>query len=394
MENIVKERNDKRCLFLVTGASGFLGSHLAMELAKKGYWVVVLVRRLNGISAVDRFRRIAEWLEIDPETSSHIRVIEGDMCLAEFGIGKELYKELLDSVTEIINCAADTSFMEKRRDLVERINLYGLKSLLDMAAKGNCVFFHQVSTAYVSGNVSGICEEKLACPDSFMNVYEETKCKAEHLAARACEEAGIGLNIYRPGIVCGESSKGRTFRFNALYYPLKSIYRLISTYKKDLNENGGGMAKKVGVRVDSDNRLVFPLKIMVKENAGINIIPVDFFTSMFVEIMENCTEGGIFHIVQEKNSSIKSLIEFTKEYFFLKGLDVTHNEKTEGPIERIFNLYNEPYLPYFLDDRTFSYDNTRPLKKKNRFDDCFTYERFKICMDYAIKTDWGKKLLI
>jgi hypothetical protein len=191
------------------------------------------------------------------------------------------------------------------------------------------------------------------------------------------------------GIVCGESRKGRTFRFNGLYYPLKSIYRLIKSFKMNLRQKDGEKARKMGVRFVDEDRLMLPLTLKVTENSGINVIPVDYFSYMFIRIMERANQGGIFHIVQEENCPVKNLIEYTSRYFLIKGLNTTLDGNPDGPIERIFNLYNEPYLPYLQDNRVFSSENTRHLRDKE-LDDRFTYERFKICMDYAIKTDWGK----
>ena len=146
-----KGKKDKAGLFLITGASGFLGSNLAIELAKRGYPIVALIRPLSGLSGKERLEKISLLLGADHRIVSHIRVVEGDMNLPELGLGKDLYHELSQAVTEIINCAADTSFSEKRRDLVERININGLENLLDMATKWGCSFFHQISTVYVFG---------------------------------------------------------------------------------------------------------------------------------------------------------------------------------------------------------------------------------------------------
>jgi hypothetical protein len=136
---------------------------------------------------------------------------------------------------------------------------------------------------------------------------------------------------------------------------------------------------------------MLPLTLKVTEKSGINVIPVDYFSHMFIEIMERANQGGIFHIVQEENCPVEDLIEYTRRYFLIEGLTTTLDGNPDGPIERIFNLYNEPYLPYLQDNRVFSSENTRHLRVQKP-DDRFTYERFKICMDYAIKTDWGKTL--
>lgn len=376
---------------LITGATGFLGSQLAVELVKQGYSVIALARSFNGESGKERFYKLCEIMNADPDVVSGIRFVQGDITLPGLGLDLDRCHELQNSVTDIINCAADTSFTEKRRGLVELTNIQGLKNLLDLGVKGICSFFHQVSTVYVFGKASGICKEELITPDSFTNVYEETKCIAEHIASDVCGRAGIKLKIYRPGIVCGESIHGRTFRFNGLYYPLKSIQRIIESFKTDLLQRGGKKANRMGVRMDDNSRLFLPLTVRVKENSGINIIPVDYFVQMFVRILEDQTQAGIFHIVQKENCPALDLIEYTRRYFNIEGLKSAFSEVKEGPIERIFNLYNEAYLPYLEDKRKFSSKNTSHLQEYMP-DDRFTYKRFKLCMDYALKTDWGKRV--
>ena len=107
--------------------------------------------------------------------------------------------------------------------------------------------------------------------------------------------------------------------------------------------------------------------------------------------MKERTQGGIYHIVQKENCPARDLIEYTGRYFNIEGLKTTFSEVKEGPIERIFNLYNEAYLPYLEDKRIFLSQNTRHMRDCVP-DDRFTYERFKLCMDYAVKTDWGKRV--
>ena len=376
-------------LIFITGAAGFLGGHLTVELARKGYSIVALVRSRKGESGADRFIKVCGMVNAGKGVVPGVRVIEGDMNLPHLGLGQDLYHELKSSITDIINCAADTSFTEKRRELVERTNIHGLENLLDIAIKGNCSSFHQVSTAYVFGRMSGEWKEVLTSPESFTNVYEETKCMAEHIASDFCEKAGIVLNIYRPGIVCGESKEGRTFRFNGLYYPLKSIQRIIESFKADLFNKGGNKADRAGVKMVNKHRIFLPLTIKIQENSGINVIPVDYFVQMFIRVMEDQRQGGIFHIVQKENCPARDLIEYTGRYFNIEGLKATGFEVAEGPIERMFNLYNEAYLPYLEDKRRFSSENTRHLRESVP-DDRFTYDRFKLCMDYAVEVEWGK----
>jgi nucleoside-diphosphate-sugar epimerase len=53
----------QRMKALVTGANGFVGSHLAEELVRKGWEVTCLVRRLHGLG----------WIE-----NLDVRLVKGD----------------------------------------------------------------------------------------------------------------------------------------------------------------------------------------------------------------------------------------------------------------------------------------------------------------------------
>ena len=121
---------DRNGLFLITGATGFLGSHLAVGLAGQGYSIIALIRTPNGESGTERFWKVCRVIGADEGIVSGIRIIEGDMNLPRLGLGQGQYQELKSSITDIINCAADTSFTEKRREIVERTNIHGLVNLL------------------------------------------------------------------------------------------------------------------------------------------------------------------------------------------------------------------------------------------------------------------------
>lgn len=59
---------------LVTGATGFIGSHLAVDLARRGHDVSVLVRGNGAATAEERFSRILDWFETDGAIRKRRRV--------------------------------------------------------------------------------------------------------------------------------------------------------------------------------------------------------------------------------------------------------------------------------------------------------------------------------
>jgi nucleoside-diphosphate-sugar epimerase len=390
---IKKLRNKQSGRILITGATGLLGSHLVKAIAEAGHKVTVLVRPKKGR---ERFQRIVRWLEIPEDRKHRIQIIEGDLLAPRLGLSESKHASLAESVREIIHCAAETSFLQSKHRQVEAVNVGGMQKILELAVEGGCLLFHHVSTAFVTGQTRNYCREELitpsACAYSFNNPYEETKYKAEHLATELCGDAGIRLNIYRPSIVYGNSVNGKTFRFNALYHPLRAIHRLYESYRTDLDTQGGKNAGKVGVRRGDNGSLFFPLSVPVKRGCGINIIPIDFFVSTFLKIFNNCPVGNIYHIVQKKNTKIEDIVAYTARYFSLAGLKSSYKNGSKAPLDKLFRIYNKVYMPYFQDSRKFSFDHVKECGIIPSAADTFTFEQYRACMDYALETGWGAKL--
>ncbi len=193
-----------------------------------------------------------------------------------------------------------------------------------MPHAGQCSFFHYVSTAYAAGRKTGVCREELVENKEFTNYYEETKCRAEWMVSERCGQEGIRLSIYRPSIVYGNSETGRSIKFNAVYYPIKMLLFLKNLYEADIREQGGRRAGEMGVKLTDEGGLYLPIRVPVAENGGLNLIPVNYFTEAFVALMEECLEGGIFHIVNPRLTRIEDLIDYMQKLFRIEGLEPYH----------------------------------------------------------------------
>jgi nucleoside-diphosphate-sugar epimerase len=389
-------RRDRKKKILVTGATGLVGSHLALELIRRGYPVLLFCRRNRIDDARERVERLWKWFGVEFNGGPRPEVIDGLLDQPDLGLDSALYDRLKDEVGEIVHCAALTSFSERKRAQVEEANVDCLKNVLDLAAAGGCYFFHLVSTAYAAGLREGVCGESFEETGRFNNVYEETKHRAERLALEACREAGIRLGIYRPSIIFGDSQTGRTFRFNALYYPVRTILFFRDIFERDLRDNGGRRAAAMGVRADSGGVLHLPLRFEKREEGGINLIPVDYFVSAFMALMEESREGGIFQIVNRRQARLDDLVGYVNRYFGLSGIRAACSESFEetprNALEILFDTYLEAYQPYIRDLRSFSGERTEGVLARRGIS-CpeFDFEMFRRCMAYAVETGWGKK---
>jgi nucleoside-diphosphate-sugar epimerase len=383
-------------MILLTGGTGFLGSHIAARLIEQGNEVILVARSKKGIPAAERISRLLDWHGVEPGHKKNIRVIEGRMESPDLGLAPDA-AALLKEMDEIVHCASNTSFAERKRAEVETANVIGLSHVLDLAEQCECTRFHLISTAYVAGVKFGPCPEDLASPDAFTNVYEETKCRAERLAWDRCAGAGIRLSIYRPSIVFGHSRTGRSLLFNALYYPVRTALFLKNLCEKDIRERGGRRAAELGVHLDRDGWIVMPIRIGVEEGSGVNLIPVDFFVDAFAAIREDSLKRGIFHIANERLTSIEDIIEWAQALFHIRGIEARPAEElaeqSRNPLETVFDSYLEAYGPYMKDRRIFEMKKSGPILERRalRCPD-FDYNMFIRSMTFAVECDWGARL--
>ena len=397
LQEIEKKRAAKSARFFLTGGTGFLGSHVAVELLKRGYGVTLLARSDKNRSAEARVRELLDWFDFPVGERLAVRVVEGDITLPRLGIAPEAYSSLLGETDEIIHCASNTAFSERKRAEVEAVNGEGLERVLEFARASGAYFFHHVSTAFVAGKTSGPCPEGPAEPREFWNAYEQTKCRGERNVAETCREAGLGLAIYRPSIVYGDSRTGRSRLFNAVYYPVRTALMIKEVYEKDIRERGGRKAGEMGVRIEADGSTHLPLRIETAGRGGLNLIPVDFFTAAFMALMDGAPAGGIFHIVNGVLKRIEDIIDYSSRLFRLTGIKACGAEEFQevprNPLEALYDHFVEAYEPYLRDTRIFEMtESRRILERKGIVCPEFNYDIFARCMSYAVEADWGARL--
>ena len=226
-------------IIALTGATGFLGSHLMASMLSGGYKIIILGRPAKEETLQERISKLLRWFGIE-ELAGQLEFVEIDFLKPMLGIPEAEYKNLCAITEQIIHCASDTSFTERKRDIVFKSNITSLEGILEFASDAKVNFFHYISTSYVSGtNGTNICKECLSSATEFLNVYEESKALAENIIGTFCENNTIPFTIIRPSIVYGDSHTGRSLRFNALYFPLQSVKYIKEIYLNDIINHGG-----------------------------------------------------------------------------------------------------------------------------------------------------------
>lgn len=378
----------------LTGATGFLGSHLMVAMLKEGYKIIVLGRS-NKESLKERISKLLLWFGAE-EYACQLELVETDFQKPLLGLNQENYIKLCRQTEQIIHCASDTSFSERKREKVLAANINNLNSLLEFSKNARVSFFHYISTAYVAGTGVTFCKEILSTSKSFTNVYEESKAAAENIISGFCEKNSIGISIIRPSIVYGDSNSGRALKFNALYFPVRSAQSIRDIYLNDIRNNGGVKAAQNGISVDKDGYLFIPLKIYLPCEGDLNIIPVDYFVNATIKIIENCYHGGIYHLTTPFPTTMKIVAKYYEQMMKVKGVEIIYAPKPDilrNTAEDLFDRFIEPYRPYLSDNRVFDRSNAI-LATDNLTPPSFTFEIFKTCIEYAIKVNWGASLFM
>lgn len=374
----------------LTGGTGLLGSHIGAELLRRGQKTFFLIRSKDKTSAGERLKKVLTWHGIAHQLRSKAYLVEGDLA----ALDPLTLRTELPQIHRVIHCASETSFAERHRRSVWRTNVEHLQRLLNFVGRKRIPAFFYISTAYAVGRKAGRCPEEPLESRNFFNGYEESKAEAEAILLERCFKEGIRLTILRPSIVYGHSRTGRTYRFNALYYPIKTALFLKKIFLEDIRQHDGLKAAEAGVYLLPDGRIHLPLRINVGKNGGVNLIPVDFFVKAFFAITEDAFEGGIYHIVNSQQTRIAAIIDYAQEQFGLHGIEACSEQNFQrtahNSLERLFERYLEAYSPYMKDQRRFTTEKADPILQRNGLR-CppFDAAMCRRCMAFAAQNNWS-----
>ncbi|MFZ2338404.1 MAG: SDR family oxidoreductase [Bacteroidales bacterium] len=119
---------------------------------------------------------------------------------------------------------------------------------------------------------------------------------AENSVSQKCIEENLPFTIIRPSVVYGDSVTGRSLRFNALYYPVRSLQIIRDIYLKDIKFNNGKKSSDCGIHLNNNDILHLPVRIFIPDDGRINLIPVNYFTEALLSILENPSDGTYYNL--------------------------------------------------------------------------------------------------
>ncbi|MHA1924840.1 MAG: NAD-dependent epimerase/dehydratase family protein [Candidatus Thorarchaeota archaeon] len=164
----------------VTGATGFIGSHITRLLTEKGHEVDVLVRKTSSLDLIDGL----------PVTTTTGDITDSDSLLA--GISD-------DTEWLFHNAARMSDWGAKLRQWP--INVGGTRNALEAARKKDVERFIYTSSTALYGFSEEVMDEE--SPRKPYQAYQESKLAAEDLVWEYSREYGLKATAVRPPSVVG-----------------------------------------------------------------------------------------------------------------------------------------------------------------------------------------------
>jgi nucleoside-diphosphate-sugar epimerase len=169
--------------YFLTGATGFIGGHVARQLLAADHQVVVLARTPEKAVALKELGAI---------------IAEGDIT------EPETLREPMEGADGVFHVAAWYKVGARNRDMAHAINVDGTRNVLETARELDIPRVVYTSTLAVYGDTDGrVVDESYRMDGPWLSEYDRTKWLAHHEVAVPMMEAGLPLVIVQPGFVHG-----------------------------------------------------------------------------------------------------------------------------------------------------------------------------------------------
>ena len=260
--------------YFVTGATGFLGTHLLERLLARPGQVHILVRNPEG-------KACQELLERYSNHQPRINLYKGDVTLPKLGLNDNDLDSLAALNIEFFHLAAIYD-IEAAEEFQRAVNVDGTRNALDTAVAMGAKRFHHASSIAVAGLYKGeFGEDMLDEAGALDNAYLQTKHDSEKMVR---QESRIPCRIYRPGMVIGHSVTGEINKVDGPYYLFHTLRKLRDSVPEWL--------PLVGI-----------------EGGRLNLVPVDYVADTMDHIAhQEGFDGKCFHLTDPNPRRLGELI--------------------------------------------------------------------------------------
>jgi thioester reductase-like protein len=331
---------------LFTGATGFVGGAIALELLDRTDDDVYALVRPTGrehpqlrlhtalISMAQGYGRP----DLVDAVRSRTRAYAGDITAAD-GCGVDFRH--VPHVDEVWHCAASLQYGEAHRAEIEAHNVGGTQNVLGLARHLGATRLHHVSTAYVAGSRRDrILEEPTANLSMANNCYERSKMEAERIVALAADD--MTVRILRPSIVIGHSLTHHGVNWSGMYGFARSLLR----FRKLTDRKLGTFLSHVRLR------------LLAEPDIKGNVIPIDYVARNAVTIGLSASPLSYFHLVNTEAPTVRVGVNVILDLLGLREPLWVNDSEGFTSIDTALNSGMDFYRSYLNNGKNFDSTNT------------------------------------
>lgn len=324
---------------LVTGATGFVGASLVLDLLRSSdAMITCLVRDRPGEDPTERLTshliRTAEGYGDHAALArivERVRPVVGDIADPDLA---DLAHEL-DGTGIIWHSAASLKYRDADADEIRLTNVRGTAHVVALAERLGVDELNYISTAYVAGQRRGLIhEEAVADVHLTHNQYERSKVDAEAVVLAA---DGMIRRVFRPSVVIGHSRTFVADSSSGVFGFLRELSRFV---------------RIVGSKPEA------AIHLLARPGATLNFIPVDLVTSSAVDIALKRPAATFFHLTNSHPPLAGDAIPVAAEMLGLERPVFTEDPTELSRRDRRLSRFLDFYLPYLGAGLEFDRTNT------------------------------------
>jgi nucleoside-diphosphate-sugar epimerase len=317
---------------LVTGATGFVGSALALELLANDpdCEVVCLSRAKSGKTALARaltaLRTAAELYQCSvADLALRVSVAEGDF---------DRLPELAAPADVAWHTAGSLKYLDRDKTEIEAVNVAAVARVIDWLSANGVRQLNHFSTAYVFGQGEGDCAETGDFSQHKPNnLYEQTKRDGERLV----RGSGLQWRILRPSIVVGHSKTYEGMSDAGVYGFVKNMLLFRDRVAK----------------VFGDFYSNIPINLLTTPGAPLDLIPIDRCVRAAVRAGERADPYSVVHITNSAGPTIGDALISGFEICEMLPPTFVSEPGMLSEMDSRFSDQIEFYAPYIRQEKRF-----------------------------------------
>jgi thioester reductase-like protein len=327
---------------LLTGATGYLGTHLLAGLLESSTLrVKCLVRAANDAAARERvIQSLVQFKLWQLEWAQRIQVIAADLGTSRLGLTQADYVALGEGMDAIIHNGATVNYVLSYEQLKD-VNVNGTQELLRIAEDAQLPFVYISTLRLFDSRFDGVPITELDKVDEKGTTYagySRSKWMAEKLIS-AAGRRGMPYCIVRPGLICGDESAG-----------IPNVNDAIARLVKGCVEIG-----------------LAPLSAL-----QVNLTPIDYVVKGVVGLLFHADSNGkVFHLVNDQPTRCDDIMNTLRDMGY--NLDLLPYGEWIARLKQSASTGSNfllPLLQYFDDDLP-------QQSQKRLFDSRFTQDHLR-----------------